>query len=727
MMLETFDVDFDVQLADASAVVAAAWAEGWTIPARMTVSQWADKYRQIAQGAGAEPGEWRTSRTPYLREIMDALSEHTRVTDVTFKKSAQIGATEVGINWVGYVIDRGLDSMIVAQPVKDLARSWSVSKFEPAVAIMPTLQAKLESDNTFEKQFPGGTLWTIWVNSSKQLRQRTARFVFHDEYDESPTDIGGQGSAAEQLAARAMSYGDRAKRYRACTPTVAGASQIDDDFQDGDRRHYRVRCPECGAHQVLKPDNLHPQGFFACIAHGCEIREHHREAMLRERSACPDCGEVPLRVIHAQEGKGRLVFADVCCRTVIDPPAPDGAFWEPTNPEAPRSHQSYHIWAAYSPEGIGDSWKAIADKRAAAEKNPDKLAGFTNLVLGEVYEGERKTQNAEDVKSLAEPGVHAGVVPEAGLILTAGVDLAHDRFEVQLVAWGRGQRGRVVEYAILDGDPSKPDGYAELDRYLQGVWHNVYGRPMHIRAVAIDGGNWTEMAAKFVQSKVASSGRDRMIQVDRGYRTQALYLIRGRAEHKSERAVYRPSKTEVNDRDKTLARSVGVWGVGTSVLKHIIYGWLSSAILAKEAADKDGEPDPIDARMIRFPGGRGEEYDPLKPDPGALEPKYFEGLVVEYFDEAAKKWIRPKGSYNEPLDTLVYALWAAYAPAVKIDAMREAQFKALEAALLPDPQDLFSQPADDSRETSTPAKPASAPPRATPKRGGVVDGEWNIG
>ncbi|WP_419669913.1 terminase gpA endonuclease subunit [Xylella fastidiosa] len=50
--------------------------------------------------------------------------------------------------------------------------------------------------------------------------------------------------------------------------------------------------------------------------------------------------------------------------------------------------------------------------------------------------------------------------------------------------------------------------------------------------------------------------------------------MRGRAEIKSDRAVYRPSKTTVDERGKTLARDVGVWGVGTSVLKHMIYGWL---------------------------------------------------------------------------------------------------------------------------------------------------------
>jgi phage terminase large subunit GpA-like protein len=110
MTIDSFSVDFDVELADAAAIVSDAWLRGWTMPPKLTVSQWADTHpRQIAKGAGAEPGRWYTSRNPILREIMDALSDHSPVRRIDFKKSAQIGATEIGINWTGYVIDRGID------------------------------------------------------------------------------------------------------------------------------------------------------------------------------------------------------------------------------------------------------------------------------------------------------------------------------------------------------------------------------------------------------------------------------------------------------------------------------------------------------------------------------------------------------------------------------------------------------------------------------------------
>ncbi len=690
---------YDVELACATDLVCDAWGAAWKIPPRLTVSQWADEHRVIAQGAGADPGKWRTSRTPYLREIQDSLSAHSPVREVSFKKSAQIGATEILINWACYVVDHAPDAMIIAQPVKDLARSWAVAKFDPAVELMPSIAEKLSTDNTLEKRFPGGTLWVIWANSSNQLRQRTARYLGEDELDEYPDDLGGQGSADEQLEARPLSFGDRGKIYRACTPTVAGKSKIAKRYAEGDSRRYMVQCPHCQRHFALVEELLQDNGTFVCGHHGCgvAIGEEHKTQMLRERSACLGCGCVPVRVVHAKGRDGAAVLADECeCTYTIDPPAPDGAYHEPTNPDADSSHRSYWIWAAYMAEGLGLTWLEIAQRRAEAGTDPSKQAGYHNLILGLEHAGERQEQDSAEVASLAEPGVQLGVVPRGAYILTAGVDCQHDRFEVQVLAFGRGQRARVIDYQVVDGDPSMPTGYDQLDAYLQRTFKNDRGIDMTISVVAIDGGNWTEMVAQFVKRSVSYSGNARLINTPRGSQPQRVYLVRGRSEKKSDRAVYRPAKTEVNAREKTVARSVGIWGVGTSVLKHLIYGWLNAALNAKAKAETSGDADPVEDRMLRFPGGNGEAAAGVL-DADALPRSYYTGLTAEFFDLDAKVWVRPRGKANEPLDTAVYAIWAALSPAIKIDAIREPQWQALEQQFEP-AADLFSTPNAPSAE-----------------------------
>lgn len=71
-------------------------------PPNMTISQWADKYRRLSSESSAEPGQWRTSKAPYQREIMDAVCD-MRIQKVVIMSAAQIGKTDALIlNPIGY-------------------------------------------------------------------------------------------------------------------------------------------------------------------------------------------------------------------------------------------------------------------------------------------------------------------------------------------------------------------------------------------------------------------------------------------------------------------------------------------------------------------------------------------------------------------------------------------------------------------------------------------------
>ncbi|WP_257294807.1 phage terminase large subunit family protein [Endozoicomonas sp. YOMI1] len=75
---------------------------------RLTVSEWADQKRILPAKATKEIGRCRTARTPYLKEIMDCLSPSSPVEQVVFMKGAQVGGTECGNNWLGYVFPNGV-------------------------------------------------------------------------------------------------------------------------------------------------------------------------------------------------------------------------------------------------------------------------------------------------------------------------------------------------------------------------------------------------------------------------------------------------------------------------------------------------------------------------------------------------------------------------------------------------------------------------------------------
>ena len=58
---------------DGAGDILRAWRRGMRPDADLTVSEWADAHRWLSSRASAEPGRYRTARTPYLRAIMDAI------------------------------------------------------------------------------------------------------------------------------------------------------------------------------------------------------------------------------------------------------------------------------------------------------------------------------------------------------------------------------------------------------------------------------------------------------------------------------------------------------------------------------------------------------------------------------------------------------------------------------------------------------------------------------
>lgn len=59
-------------------------------PEQLTVTEWSDKYRRLSAENSAEPGRWRTNRTPYLKEIMDAFTD-PKVHRIAVAASSQVG------------------------------------------------------------------------------------------------------------------------------------------------------------------------------------------------------------------------------------------------------------------------------------------------------------------------------------------------------------------------------------------------------------------------------------------------------------------------------------------------------------------------------------------------------------------------------------------------------------------------------------------------------------
>ncbi len=74
-------------------------------PPKLTISEWADRYRRLSSESSAEPGRWMTRRAEYQRGIMDAISQ-PGVERVVLMTSAQVGKTEIVNNIGGFILRR---------------------------------------------------------------------------------------------------------------------------------------------------------------------------------------------------------------------------------------------------------------------------------------------------------------------------------------------------------------------------------------------------------------------------------------------------------------------------------------------------------------------------------------------------------------------------------------------------------------------------------------------
>ncbi|HSG56820.1 MAG TPA: phage terminase large subunit family protein, partial [Paracoccaceae bacterium] len=185
------DLTADLDLSfDGAEDILRSWRRGMRPDPDLTVSEWADQHRWLSSRASAEPGRYRTARTPYLREIMDALSPRHPAQRISFMKAAQVGATEAGNNWIGFVIHHAPGPMLAVLPTVEMAKRSSRGRIDPLIADSPALRERVNparsrdaGNSMLSKEFPGGILVLTGANSATGLRSMPARYIFLDEVD----------------------------------------------------------------------------------------------------------------------------------------------------------------------------------------------------------------------------------------------------------------------------------------------------------------------------------------------------------------------------------------------------------------------------------------------------------------------------------------------------------------------------------------------------------------
>lgn len=642
-----------------------AFREGIRPDPLQTVAEWADERLHLPSFAPV-PGQWRTSRTPFLKEIMECLSPRHRCRKVVFMKPVQIGGTQVAVNWVGYTMDRSPTAMLFYEPIIDMAKRLTKEKLDPVIQATPTLRGKVREarsrdsgNTTYRKEFLGGFLNILWANSSAGARSTSAPRIVVDEVDEYEQDVGDQGHPCDLIEKRAAAYA-RYKIFELSTPTLEEMSRIERDYQLGSQGRYHVPCPLCGHDQHLVWDRL----------------IYTFSGVKRPEDAAYQCASCEQLI----DEKWKTWMMDS-----------SRAKWVHAYPERVEDVASFHLNLLYQPAGWAYPWSRLAkeyidayDKMKTGDVRSMKT--FRNTILAQTWK--EKIEKLEHQSLYDRRELYEADVPHGVLFLTAAVDVQDNRLEATIKGWGLGEESWSVAYRIFQGSPSMPSVWLRLTEWLQATYRHANGMDMRVEAVGVDtGGHHTKEAYLFVEK----------------YRGE-IFALKGSSEMGAPPIPKREPK-------KHRSYRLRLYLLGTIALKDTIFGRLKLA-----------EPGPGYQHFPRRDGYDQEYFEGLTSE--VKKPKYKPRTHVQIGYTYEKTRDR-----NEPLDLEVYnlAVFMLFNPDLKKRAAKLSAYVPelplqIQAAPITAPQPVHvpeqAQPVEPHEKTAFVTQHQPNPRR----RGGFVKG-----
>lgn len=588
------------EYADGAEVYRDAYCRGLKPDPELWVDEWADEYMRIPRDTGAaEPGKYRTDRTPYAREPMRCLSPAHPCKRVVTMVASQLMKTQIALNWIGGLIHMAPSNILTLLPSLTLAKRVS-SRIGKTILATPVLNERVassrsrDSRNTMDtKEFEGGSLYVTTAGSAANLSELSARYVYGDEVDRWEVDVGEEGDPVELAETRGSTFGRNAKFYFSSSPTIKGASRISDLFESSDQRYYYVPCPYCGHMQVLEWENLLYSADFSVVHYKCAasgldcdvlIEEHHKGWMLAN-------GEWRS---HAQ-GDGETV--------------------------------GFHLNALYSPPG----WKEWSDlarqfekaKKAQAKGDLEPMQVFYNTRLAKVWDSAQEQTKAHVLRDRARLENYClGSMPAGVLMLTAAVDVQANRLELMVMGFGVGMERWVIDHQVIWGDPAHEQTWAVLDEKLKARYRHPCGVGLAILAAGVDsGGHHTDEVYQFCRLR----------------RWRNVFAIKGASKPGRPVIAQRPSMVDVTWKGQTERNGAELWFVGTDTAKDWIY---------------NRYPFESGPGALHFANDLPDEF---------FDQCVAESKVARYVKGHKRiEWVKGKADRNEALDLMVYCLAMAH-------------------------------------------------------------------
>lgn len=264
-----------------------AAARGWRVPTAETPWQWGDK-NIIVDHTSPFPGEYKSIRTPWAREIMEKGADN-RIRRIVIRASTQSSKTQTEIVLLCYWIDNDpgpiLWILAIENEIKTFVNTRLKQTFRNCKGVADKLPTERTDNKTTEINFPNAPLVLRGSNSDANLDGKPARYLILEEAHNYPP-----GSVTIALE-RTSGYWNAREIISANGGDEGG--EVDIEFLSGDQRHYYVPCPHCKHEQELvfdqvkwdeneitRPngewslDKIEPTVRYECIACGKRIEDN---------------------------------------------------------------------------------------------------------------------------------------------------------------------------------------------------------------------------------------------------------------------------------------------------------------------------------------------------------------------------------------------------------------------------------------------------------------------
>jgi len=438
------------------------------------ISKYINGKRVMPPGSPFE-GIYDINKGPYVIELCDNMSPFSTVRHQALKKGVQIFATTIAENVIAYYIGERPAKIMYMTATDQLIEKFSNTKLDPLIdscdlrhlifSQTENIKSRKSGDKSNYKEFIGGTLALVSLQSPSGMRSESIKILIRDEITGAPRMLStGEGDFLSVSEGRVQAFIENGgKIFDLSTPGLYGECLITEQYDQGDKNKHMVQCPMCEKYQWL-----------------CQGSEKSNYGLKGDYKA------------------GRLIqgyYQCYHCRDAIFESSKikllESGRWEPMVEQNDKHFRSYHLPSFYSP-GLATFTYIRKKYDQAIEKGDDGMRSYTNLYLAKAFQPTGESPKLDHVYELRST-YKSGTVPSGIMWLTMMGDVQrgrdiykeHDnddierevnkfnkskdykklgglpRLEFEVMGHGASFRSASIIYKIF---------YGRVDDYTSGAW-----------------------------------------------------------------------------------------------------------------------------------------------------------------------------------------------------------------------------------------------------------------